>query len=837
MKRFLAKKCYLRIVACVMVFCMCATAFAGNVGIGAFADGAISVWDGTDSYADLAAVVADMGAADGDGYYHITTPNQLHAVIKYGGGANNYKLDNDIYLNTDYENYADWSSAAPANEWSFNTKNFYTGAGGGSFRGSIDGCGHTVYGLYSNGGKAYNGLIPQTGAGAVTTTVIKNLNVWYSYVKVSARAAGILIGSTYSGNYSNSVNASYIEGCSVRYAAVDVDAGNSVFGGIVGLSRRKTTISYCSVADVVINPTYSAGTTTNNYGGLCSIVGSNYEGNTATTNTLNATQAKFLKITNCYAVNVVNTAVENDPVYVAGVFDSGSSKWGFCISAYNVYTDAATVSHANDENIKLLVSLDGDTAVSASDANYPIRTISANGIKGDAAKTAMPYLCWDFWKTVDNDYPVYVDNDKSTATNVWDGTTDTYEDIEEVISALGATDAEGYYHITIPAQLHAVINHQGGGYNYRLDNDLVLNSDYKNYAAWQYTRNQPANTWQFNQASNWNASSMTPFTGTIDGCGHTIYGLFSDTTGNYNGLIGATKDTTVIKNLNVSNIYINATGRAGVLVGCKRSGTLTIDSCSVSNAFIKGSWENVPAGGMVGITYPSRTTISNCAVTDVKFTGTVTQANATAKENPYAFGSFIGAIYMNMQGPDNAQTVNHTQADNNYIQNSYALRVINLTNSNSPVYICGLFHEGTNAGNNTKWGYSVTATDVYTDATTIPCSNLVSPQVSLLVTDDGYRINNTIKTPSDDNYAGLFSSSAWYMGVNANSVPIQKSKTAYFEHLDITGEGIDDAYNSFDLICLTKNLLGISGYEHILGDLNDDGEIDIVDIVSLETEL
>ena len=1184
MKRFLAKKCYLRIVACVMVFCMCATAFAGNVGIGAFADGAISVWDGTDTYADLAAVLADLGDADADGYYHITTPNQLHAVIRLNGGGNKYKLDNNIYLNENYEDYATWGTTAPANQWSFNTNNYYSQASN-YFRGTIDGCGHTIYGLYSNGGKANNGLIGQTGA----TTLIKNLNVWYSYVKASSRVAGILVGSAYAGGWSETVVGTTIEGCSVRYAAVDVAAGNTAFGGIVGLVRRKTTISYCSVADITINPTYNKGSTENNYGAIASIAGASYDSNSSKTGKdLNKTQARMCKILNCYAVNVVNTAVDNEPVYVAGVFkDSG---WGNSVSAYNVYTDATKVSCANDANIKLFVSLDGEKAVSASDANYPIRTISANGIKGDAAKTAMPYLCWDFWKTVDNDYPVYVDNDKSTATNVWDGTTDTYEDIEEVISALGATDAEGYYHITIPAQLHAVINHQGGGYNYRLDNDLVLNSDYKNYAAWQYTRNQPANTWafnqsqwhaastpfsgtidgcghtvyglysnedgyyngligatessstiknlnvycsylyagknagviigintgnlsvsgcsvryaslagagnntpaggivalsksvtkinncavadvkfsgtvaadnasgqtnpysfgsfiggiyrgmrdisntgtidttqsqsnvvrnsyavnvinatnnnlvhicglfsqdtswancvkagnvytdatvvptsntdpqvillisangtgisspsdanypiytvtasgllgssaknvmsklnwtmwntlecdypyyanngvlwdgtdsyadldelltdlgsadsegyyhitlpsqlhaairfqggankfkldndlfinenyedyenwgsaapentwQFNQASNWDANSMTPFTGTIDGCGHTIYGLFSDTTGNYNGLIGATTGATVINNLNVRYGYLNAAKRAGVIVGCKRGGTLTVDSCSVSNIYIKGGAHNTPAGGIVGITYPNRTEILNTAINDIKFTAT-TPANSTSLwENSYAFGSFIGAPYMDIQTPDNAQTVNHTQADYNVIKNSYAKNVKNVTNGNSLVYICGLFHEGSNADNNTKWGYSVTATDVYTDATTIPCSNLVSPQVSLLVTDDGYRTNNTIKTPSADNYAGLFNSGAWYKGID--NLPIQKIKTADFEYLDITGEVIDDAYNSADLTCVINYLLGKTGYKYILGDITGEGLINLLDLIKLK---
>ena len=746
----------------VLVYLVSFTYANGVYSLAQGADPAsIDFWDGTDNYTSLNDVLAVL-EKDSDDCYHITEAAQLHAVIKYNGGGHSFKLDRDIAINTDYENYANWGTNAPANEWSFGTSNWYSSIGNGSFRGIIDGCKHTIYGLYSNGSKAYNGLIPQVGAAAVETTVIKNLNVWYSYVKVNGRAAGILIGSTYNGNYSTTVDAAFIEGCSVRYAAVDVPEGNSVFGGIVGLSRRKTTISCCYVADIVINPKFTPGGTSNNYGGLCSIVGSIYESNVSSTAVLNTNQAKLLKISNCYAVNVVNTATDNQCVYVAGVFNSESNKWGFCISAYNIYTDSTTVSHANSASKKLLVSLDGEKVISAKNENYPIRTITANEIKGDSAMTAMPLFDWNKWKTVSDDYPQYVG--KIPLAGVWDGK-DSYEDFASLLSELGEPDEEGYYHITNPNQLHAAIRFQGGGNKFRVDNDLYLNDDYENYESWGSTA--PKNTWQFNQASNWNASSMTPFTGTIDGCGHTIYGLFSNTTGNYNGLIGATTGDTVIKNISVCYAYLNAKGRAGVIVGCKRGGTLEIDRCSVSYVFIKGSWENVPAGGMVGVIYPNKTQITNCAVSDVKFTGTVDKANASSKENPYAFGSFIGAVYMDMQTSSYAaNNLNRTQASNAVIQNSYAVNVINETNAKALVYVCGLFHEGTNSSNNTKWGYCITAKDVYTDATVVPASNLVSPQVKLMVTMDGM----TAIPVDDEKYPIKTITAASIIGESAKSV-------------------------------------------------------------------
>ena len=151
-------------------------------------------------------------------------------------------------------------------------------------------------------------------------------------------------------------------------------------------------------------------------------------------------------------------------------------------------------------------------------------------------------------------------------TNVWDGKTDTYADMTALLA--------DYYHIKTPNQLHAAIKFQGGGNDFKLDNDIYLNENVEDYLNWRTT--PPANTWHFNQASNWDAKKMTPFTGTIDGCGYTVYGLYSNTTGNYNGLIGATTGDTVIKNLNVRNVYLNGSKRAGVIVGIARGGNLVL---------------------------------------------------------------------------------------------------------------------------------------------------------------------------------------------------------------------------------------------------------------------
>lgn len=124
---------------------------------------------------------------EGDGSsqnpYIISSAEELAYVIKNGGEGKNYKLKNDIYLNdVDKINFAtgNVSNGYSVKEW-FLTEN------SNPFSGTIDGDGHTVYGMYAvnnnNTDPLGLGLIP--GIEENTTVIVKNLGIDKAYISSS----------------------------------------------------------------------------------------------------------------------------------------------------------------------------------------------------------------------------------------------------------------------------------------------------------------------------------------------------------------------------------------------------------------------------------------------------------------------------------------------------------------------------------------------------------------------------------------------------------------------------------------------------------------------------
>ena len=75
------------------------------------------------------------------------------------------------------------------------------------------------------------------------------------------------------------------------------------------------------------------------------------------------------------------------------------------------------------------------------------------------------------------------------------------------------------------------------------------------------------------------------------------------------------------------------------------------------------------------------------------------------------------------------------------------------------------------------------------------------------------------------------------MGAFGDNSPILKSRTADFAYLDITGEGIEDKYSATDMVYLRKHLLGIDEYAYILGNVNCDDAVNILDLIRIKNIL
>ena len=88
----------------------------------------------------------------------------------------------------------------------------------------------------------------------------------------------------------------------------------------------------------------------------------------------------------------------------------------------------------------------------------------------------------------------------------------------------------------------------------KLMDDIYLNRDFKNYENWGLT-DTDKNIWR-----------PGSFSGVLDGNGKTIYGLYTDSTKDYQGLFQQMVDAT-ITNLSISHSYIVGTSHVGALCG------------------------------------------------------------------------------------------------------------------------------------------------------------------------------------------------------------------------------------------------------------------------------
>ncbi|MBR6428108.1 MAG: peptidoglycan-binding protein [Clostridia bacterium] len=222
---------------------------------------AADIWDGT----------ASRGFAGGSGTeadpYVVSNASQLaYLASSVAGGTTYYNkyivLTSDITLN----DTADWDSwdfnNRPANEWT--PIGIYTNYSTiKPFRGSFDGQGHTVYGLFcSENKKSFYGLFGYVGANS--SGCIKNISVDKSFIESSYNTGGIIgymkdyakvencrngakvrtgyWGGGIVGYVTNTAGITVIKNCTnVRSVK-----GSTGVGGIVGFAHENCTVSGCS---------------------------------------------------------------------------------------------------------------------------------------------------------------------------------------------------------------------------------------------------------------------------------------------------------------------------------------------------------------------------------------------------------------------------------------------------------------------------------------------------------------------------------------------------------------------------------------------------------------
>lgn len=515
----------------------------------------------------------DAAGTEADPYIIETAEQLRYFVENYStqtaSSGKFFKLTKDIYLN----DVVDGTSVVDL----YGKRNWLEGVAASSkansFSGTFDGDGHTVYGLYVNGA---GGLFPAINS----YTTIKNLNIENAFVHGGEGNSGALAGTAY---YTTWQNAANISNCSVTNATIGQAEDVKYGGGFIGYIYS-TTMNFTNCYATGLNMSVATWVANNTPG---AIVGAGESGGT-------------LRMTNCYTTDYFVTS-------------GGFARTNYAYT--NVYTTAALPGNNNDTGVTLL-----------EDAQ----------MKGDAAKDHMTGFDFKYtWKTVTNGYPVF------SGIKFWDGTTDT-SFLEK-----NAGTADDPYIIETAAQLRGMVDQIVAYENikslenpitvkrphYKIVNDIYLNPvTEEDMAAARASAvdgvNDGVAAWDTKGFKKWRGdwSQSSGFYGEVDGGGHTVYGVYSNTT--YAGLINDTVGNTVIKNLHVKDSYFYGKVVGGITAQpYGANSTLTIIGCSVDNTAIEGSIKDssstgsVRVGGIVGgaDTTVKKIAVSYCSVTNMTF--------------------------------------------------------------------------------------------------------------------------------------------------------------------------------------------------------------------------
>ena len=463
-----------------------------------------NVWDGTvaDSFAG--------GSGTADDPYLIADGAQLArfaAIVNGTDGmtqntAANGRLTADIVLN-DTTSWTSWETNAPANSWT------PIGSDATPFTGTLDGDGHSVNGIYINSTANYQGLVGVLGEGGT----LQNLGVKASYIK-----GGNFVGGLCGMNYGNVINC---------YNNGSVE-GNEIVGGLCGTNYGGTMTNCYNTGNVTGNDAH--------VGGLC---GMNYATVTNCYNTGNVTgTGDYLgglcgwnssgTVTNCY-----NTGNVSGNRFVGGVCGQNS---GPVTNCYN--TGSVT---GND----YVGGVCGQNTMGTVTNCYYLTGTANSGIgedynSGEATeKTADEFASGEVAWLLQN----------GQADQVWGQTigTDEYPVLggEKVLQIgngyVNELKQDGdFYLISTANELRlfaAIVNGTDGMTRNtaacgKLTADILLN-DTEDWESWNETT-APTNNWTPI------GNSSQPFTGTFDGQGHTVSGIFVNSGNNCQGFFGAT---------------------------------------------------------------------------------------------------------------------------------------------------------------------------------------------------------------------------------------------------------------------------------------------------------
>ena len=458
------------------------------------------------------------------------------------------------------------------------------GTNSNSFLGTFNGDGHTVKGIYIDGTDNNQGLFGYIGKDR--NGEIKNVGVVDSYI-----AGGNRIGGVCGWNHSGKITSCYNTG-SVKASG---DNNNEAYaGGVCGLNNGPITSCY-NIGSV----TASSNSKDASAGGVC---GHNNSNN---------------PITSCYNTGSVKASASNSNAYSGGVCGRNG---GTITTSYNTGSVTASASNSttyvggvcgdyygNSSSSLLITSsgyLEGSAGKGIGNDTGTTDPDGAKSVTPDELVTALNKIQDTNGKSPWQEKARY-ENGKLTLPTLGN------ETAPAIIGQEPEKDNNGIYQISNPAHLRwfaEQVNHATGQQqkmNAKLMNDITLSNLKLNADGTVEEGTAPQEQW-----TPIGAYGNFPFTGTFDGDGHTVKGIYIDGDKDFLGLFGYLGSNGEIKNVGVVDSYIAGDTYIGGVCGYNNGGKIT--SCYNTGSVMASVNNNdAYAGGVCGRNYGSITSCYN----------------------------------------------------------------------------------------------------------------------------------------------------------------------------------------------------------------------------------
>ncbi|MBR4769012.1 MAG: hypothetical protein IK088_08560, partial [Lachnospiraceae bacterium] len=476
--------------------------------------------------------------------YVITTRDQLIGLKKVAASetfkGKTIKLGADIDFNDNYADYKSYGETPPENEWTpiFSNASW--------FQGTFDGQGHAIRGLYIKSSTDYTAFMVESRG------TIKNIRFENGYIESSGSRIATVVGrgcGTFEKVYTN---------CMV--VGNSTSESNSFVGGILGqLTWKDATFTECwSEAEIVGNGTiYAGGGIAGNqnankgepvnvvmqnclFNGSIKSKNSNYAGGLVGL-VMNNNDVVTLTMMDCMTVGKIEIeAAQNTGSAIGGISSSQ------VVTLSKVYT-AAGIATSGGTALKPIESVSG--SLSGVISEKPLDELKGYGgfdntlLDFDtywvAIEDKTPELKW-----LSDETPLDCEGRERKDTSWYDPSAATYwidsaQKLEYIAQQTKSSDFAGKTII--------------------IANDIEYNADHESFA--DYATAAPKRIWP---GIGGDTLGSKPFAGTIEGCGHTISGLYRAAGENeLTGFVTEMAETGIVRNLQIKNAYF----RTGKIAG------------------------------------------------------------------------------------------------------------------------------------------------------------------------------------------------------------------------------------------------------------------------------